>query len=245
MFTLEICANSFASALAAEIGGANRVELCENMAEGGTTPSYGQIRSCVEQLKIEVWPIIRPRGGDFHYNDNEFEVMKKDVELCKSLGVNGIVTGILTSDGKIDTVRSKILIELAHPIPVAYHRAFDMCNGLEEALETLIELGIVRVLTSGAAENALSGANQIAKLVEQADGRIEVMPGAGIDPSNILAIKNLTNAKTFHTSARRQVTSKMTYRNPNSKMGTSKDEYVYEQTAENTVHQLVNKLKNT
>jgi copper homeostasis protein len=173
MTGLEVCANSFTSALAAEQGGAIRIELCENMAEGGTTPSYATIKITKERLKIDVWPIIRPRGGDFLYSDDEFEVMKTDLKICKELGCDGVVFGILSSNGEIDKERCKLLLDLAHPMPAAFHRAFDMCNNLERALEDLIELGFVRVLTSGGAENAYNGSKELAKLVQLANNRTE------------------------------------------------------------------------
>jgi copper homeostasis protein len=153
---LEVCANSFTSALAAEKGGANRVELCENMAEGGTTPSYGQIKLCKERLKLEVWPTIRPRGGDFLYSDDEFEIMKEDIRCCKKLGVAGVVTGILLPNGEIDQERCKILIELAHPMPVAMHRAFDACKDLEKALEIIIRIGFCKNSNIGRRNHCLS-----------------------------------------------------------------------------------------
>jgi len=239
---LEICANSFASALAAEKGGANRVELCENMAEGGTTPSFAQIKMCKERLSIEVWPIIRPRGGDFLYSDDEFEMMKEDIKACKSLECDGIVTGILLANGDVDKIRCAELIALAKPMPVAFHRAFDMTNDLEKALEDLIELGFVRILTSGGADSAFNGIATLSKLVNQAKGRIEIMPGAGINPHNIKEIATKTGAKHFHSSARVKIKSKMEYRNPTTKMGSIEDEYQYEQTSSELVKQMVESL---
>lgn len=236
---LEVCANSFSSALAAQNGGAIRVELCENMAEGGTTPSFGQIKLCTERLKLQTWPIIRPRGGDFLYSDDEFELMKEDIKICKTLGCSGVVTGILTSEGKIDKERCRVLMEIAQPMPLAFHRAFDMSNNLVEALEDLIELGIVRVLTSGGAENASNGTPMIEKLINQADNRIEVMPGAGINYQNILEIKEKTGAQCFHSSARVKIESAMKYRNEASKMGSTEDEYKYDQTSVDLVKKMV------
>ncbi|MES2652304.1 MAG: copper homeostasis protein CutC [Bacteroidota bacterium] len=242
MTGLEICANSFVSALAAEQGGAMRVELCENMAEGGTTPSYATIKMAKKRLKIEVWPIIRPRGGDFLYTVDEVELMKVDIQICKDLGCDGVVFGILLPYGEIDKENCKQLIALAHPMPTAFHRAFDMCENLEKGLEDLIELGFVRVLTSGGAENAYNGIEKIAKLVQLADGRIEIMPGAGINPQNITSIKERTGARVFHASARIKISSKMEYRNQNSKMGSIADEYSVEQTSVELVSELVKNL---
>lgn len=152
---LEVCANGYESALAAQNGGAKRVELCDNLAEGGTTPSYAQIALAKKNLSIEIWPIIRPRGGDFLYTDLEFELIKEDIKICKSLNCDGIVIGILKANGEIDTERCATLIQLAKPLPVSFHRAFDMSNNLEKSLEDLIELGIVRVLSSGALHQPL------------------------------------------------------------------------------------------
>jgi len=241
--TLEICANSISSALAAEKGGAHRVELCENMAEGGTTPSYAQIKLCKEKLSIQVWPIIRPRGGDFLYSNDEFELMREDIKICKSLNCNGVVIGILLANGEIDKIRCTELIELAKPMPISFHRAFDMSNDLEKALEDLIELGFVRILTSGGKNNAFEGMETIAELVTQANGRIEIMPGAGINSNNIQEIATQTGAINFHSSARITVKSKMEYRNQTTKMGSIKDEYQYQQTSVELVKQMVEKLK--
>lgn len=243
MFYLEICANSFTSALAAQDGGAYRVELCENMAEGGTTPSYAQIKLCKEKLSIQVWPIIRPRGGDFLYSDIEFNLMKEDIKICKSLNCNGVVIGILNEDGEIDTHRCAELIAVANPMPVAFHRAFDMSNNLFMALEDLINLGVVRVLTSGAAATALEGKEVIEKLIKQANGRIEIMPGAGVNAHNIKQILASTGAKTAHSSARAFVKSKMKFRNANSTMGNKTDEYQHQQTAVEIVKQLIESVK--
>lgn len=240
---LEICANSYASALAAQLGGAKRVELCDNLAEGGTTPSYAQIKLS-KQLNIAIWPIIRPRGGDFLYSEIEFNLMKEDIKICKSLNCEGIVTGILTADGNIDVSRCQELIELAKPMKVAFHRAFDMCNDLEEALEDLIEMGIIRVLSSGGASSAFSGMDQLARLVKQANGRITIMPGAGINAANIQELQAKTGATEFHASAKVFVKSKMEYRNAAAKMGSIEDEYQYELTAEAKVRELVTKIEN-
>lgn len=242
---LEICANSFASAKAATIGGAHRVELCENMAEGGTTPSYAQIKFSKSLPNIEIWPIIRPRGGDFLYSDDEFELMKADIQLCKELHCDGVVIGILTANGSIDKKRCAELIALASPMPVAFHRAFDMSNDLAKALEDLIELGIVRVLTSGGCPSAALGTQQIAQLVKQAKGRIEIMPGAGVNAENIQQLRKETGAHNFHSSARAKVNSQMQYRNESTKMGSIDDEYQYEQSAPEKVKALVEALQSS
>ncbi|RZK50157.1 MAG: copper homeostasis protein CutC [Pedobacter sp.] len=242
-FGIEVCANSFASAVAAEKGGAMRVELCDNLAEGGTTPSYAQIKMCVDHLHIEVWPILRPRGGDFLYTADEFEIMKMDLEVCKNLGCSGVVTGILTAEGTVDKVRCAELIKLASPMPVAFHRAFDLCNNLQEALEDLIELGFVRILTSGTAPTALAGVDIIADLIKKSENRICIMPGAGINPDNIKQIQKLTHAKNFHSTAKSKIPSKMKFKNPVAKLGQHSEEYVHEESSAFVVKQLVDLIK--
>lgn len=236
---LEVCANSYSSALAAQNGGAKRVEFCDNLAEGGTTPSYGQIALAKRNLSIEIWPIIRPRGGDFLYSDIEFQLMKEDIKNCKSLNCEGIVTGILKTDGSIDKERTAELIELAKPMKVAFHRAFDMSNDMEKALEDLIDLGIVRVLTSGGTSSAIDGVENLNKLIRQANGRISIMPGAGINENNIQDLIDKTGATNFHASAKVFVQSQMIYRNAETKMGSIEDEYRYELTSEEKVKKLV------
>eukprot|EP01136_Pigoraptor_vietnamica_P009400 Opistho-1_new@45869 len=250
VWRLEICANSYASALAAQNGGAHRVELCDNMAEGGTTPSYAQIKLCKERLNIAIWPIIRPRGGDFLYSDDEFDLMKEDIKICKTLNCDGVVLGILTANGEIDKQRCAELIKLAKPMPVAFHRAFDMSNDLERALDNLIELGFVRVLTSGAAESAFNGIKTIAQLVKRAKNTIEIMPGAGITPANIATIASQTGAKNLHSSARVNVNSKMEFQNKQTNMSSTlanessvADEYQYQQTSATLVKQMIDQLK--
>ncbi|RZJ16004.1 MAG: copper homeostasis protein CutC, partial [Acinetobacter sp.] len=196
-----------------------------------------------KRLNIQVWPIIRPRGGDFLYSNDEFELMKEDIKICKSLNCDGIVTGILLASGEIDKIRCAELIDLAKPMPISFHRAFDMSNDLEKALEDLIDLGFVRVLTSGGANNAVEGIEVITELVKLANGRIEIMPGAGINPQNISGIVSHTGAKNFHSSARIKINSKMEYRNQTTKMGSVEDEYQYQETSAELVKQMVEKLK--
>lgn len=229
--TLEICANSVESAIAAEQGGAERIELCTNLPEGGTTPSYGQIKWCVENLKLEVWPLIRPRGGDFVYSDAEFENVLEDISFCKQIGCDGVVTGILLTNGRIDKLRCAKIIKDAYPMRVAFHRAFDMSFDLSKSLEAIIELGFVRILTSGGESNANEGKFKIAKLIQLAKDRIDIMPGAGINAGNISEIARITGAKNFHTTAKSTVASQMQFKNEASKMGTiNSDEFSFEQT---------------
>ena len=239
MIQMEVCANSLSSALAAQEGGAVRVEFCDNLPEGGTTPSYAQLKLAKELLHILVYPIIRPRGGDFLYSDLEFSIMKEDIKICKSLNCDGVVFGILHADGSIDKTRCAELIELARPMKVTFHRAFDMCNNLEQGLEDLIELGCERVLTSGAAASALAGVGTIKALIKQAKGRISIMPGAGVNTDNIAEIIRITGASEFHASAKHAVKSKMEFRNPNLSMGSSEDEFSYDLTDAQTVKNLI------
>lgn len=225
MINMEVCANSVTSAIAAEQGGAIRVELCASLTEGGTTPSYAEIALAKKMLAIEVFPIIRPRGGDFLYSELEFEMMKEDILICKSLQCEGVVTGILTAEGKVDRIRCAELIELAKPMKVAFHRAFDMTVDLEEALEDLIELGFIRVLTSGGKAAAIEGADILAGLIRQAGNRISIMPGAGVNTNNISTLIRVTGATVFHASARKNVNSAMLFKNENLSMGGDADEY--------------------
>lgn len=244
MATLEICTNSYPSALAAQRGGAQRVELCDNMAEGGTTPSYAQIKLCLDRLSIEIWPILRPRGGDFLYSSDEFELMKIDLQNAKNLGCHGMVTGILMANGHIDKTRCKELVDLAKPMPLAFHRAFDMSANLSQSLEDVIEAGFVRILTSGGQPNVDLGTAMLTKLVLQAKGRIQIMPGAGVNAKNIAQLAAQTQASSFHSSARAKVASKMQFRNADTKMGNIDDEYAYEQSDESLVAEMSSILKN-
>lgn len=242
---MEVCANSVTSALAAQLGGAKRVELCASLTEGGTTPSYGEIAMAKRLLDIEVFPIIRPRGGDFLYSDLEFDLMKEDVKICKALNCEGIVIGILKAEGTIDKERCTALIELAKPMQVAFHRAFDMTADLETALEDLIAMGIQRVLSSGGKATALEGAEILAKLIKQAGNRIAVMPGAGINLTNISAIIQSTGAKEFHGSARQEISSAMVFRNVSLNMGVDTDEYNTSLTSAELVEKLLERANST
>ncbi|NLR80012.1 copper homeostasis protein CutC [Chitinophaga eiseniae] len=218
-FTLEICAASLASCIAAVEGGANRIELCDNLLEGGTTPSYATIALAREKVKIDLYPIIRPRGGDFLYSDLEFEVMKKDIELCKQLGCNGVVIGILLPNGRVDQERCRILTQLAWPMGVTFHRAFDMTDNPFEALEDIISIGCERILTSGARNTAVEGAALLKDLLERANDRIAIMAGSGVRATNIAQLIQTTGITEFHTTAKAYEESKMVYRNPNVSMG--------------------------
>ncbi len=212
-YQLEICANSVTSAVAAQQGGAHRVEFCQNLEMGGTTPSPGQIRMVRRLLTIGIHVLIRPRAGDFLYNDTEFEEMKADILFCKEANCDGVVIGLLDADGQVDRKRTEELVTLAHPMHVTFHRAFDVCTEPFDALETIIACGCKRLLTSGMKDTALEGAGLIKELVERADGRIEIMPGSGINESNLADIAYLTRASAFHTSAKVVLNSEMNYLN--------------------------------
>lgn len=219
---IEICANSAQSCVEAEAGGAKRVELCAGIPEGGTTPSYGEIRTAQALTStIDINVIIRPRGGDFLYTPAEVQSMLLDIELCKQLKVHGVVFGCLTKEGEIDVPLMRQLIEAARPLSVTCHRAFDVCRDPFAALEQLIELGCDRILTSGQQSDAVKGIPLIAELVKRAAGRIIIMPGCGVRENNIARIEEETGAKEFHTSARSIIHSRMEYRNENVPMGSS------------------------
>lgn len=222
-FKLEICANSVESALMAQEGGAHRIELCDNIYEGGTTPSYGEILLARENLKIGLNIIIRPRGGDFHYSDIEFEIMKKDIEYAKKVGVDGIVIGLLNMDGNIDVKRTSELVKHAKPMSVTFHRAFDVCNDPFQGLEDIIDCGCDRILSSGQKNKAFDGIDLIQKLVEKANNRIIIMPGSGINEGNITEIYQKTGAQEFHASLREPTKSKMTFRNKSINMSSIPD----------------------
>lgn len=181
---LEICSGSYRSALTANNSGADRVELCSELSVGGITPSHGTIVKTIENLSIPVFVLIRPRGGDFTYSDDEFDIMNRDIEFCKSVGVGGIVSGVLNANFTIDLERTKELIELSKPMPFTFHRAFDWTKNPLEALEQLIELGAARVLTSGQKTTAQEGFDLLSELQHQASGRIGILPACGIGPKN-------------------------------------------------------------
>ena len=212
-FKLEVIGFTIESCMIAQAAGAHRIELCDNPSEGGTTPSYGFIKTARENLSIELYPIIRPRGGDFLYSEIEFEVMKADIENCKSLGCDGVVIGILNADGTVDKKRCKQLVEIAHPMKVTFHRAFDRTNDPFKAMEDIISIGCERILTSGQKNLATDGEELLNKLVKQANNRIIIMPGSGVNSDNIETLVKNTNATEFHTSARTFVNSKMEFIN--------------------------------
>jgi copper homeostasis protein len=242
---VEICVDSVEGAIAAERGGADRVELCDNLLEGGTTPSAGQIRLAREKTRLGLQVIIRPRGGDFLYTDTEFAVMAEDIRMAVSLGADGIVLGCLTAAGDIDLARTAELIELARPLNVTFHRAFDMCRDPRAALEDLVRLGVNRVLTSGQESSALEGLDLICELQKQAGGRIIVMPGGGLTPRNIHRVVQTSGVSEIHLSARAGVESHMQFRNSRCFMGGTlrPPEFSWKTTDEALVRTIVHSLQ--
>jgi copper homeostasis protein len=201
-YTLEIAANSLESALAAQAGGADRIELCENLGEGGATPSYGTLAVARDRLRIPLYVLIRPRGGDFVYSPAEWEVMQRDVELCVRLGCDGVVVGALDAQGSVDVAGCAALVQAAGPLGVTFHRAFDCVAAPVTALEAVIGLGCERLLTSGRADSAPAGASVIAGLVDQSGGRIAVMAGAGVTPDTLQMLARHAGVAEFHASAK-------------------------------------------
>lgn len=222
-FKLEICVDTVESAVDAQKAGADRVELCDNLSEGGTTPGFGTISSARNNLNIGLNVIIRPRGGDFLYSDLEYDIMKREIDICGECGVDGVVLGILRSGGAIDVERTAKLIELASPMSVTFHRAFDMCSDPLQGLEDVISTGASRILTSGQKDKAQDGAELISQLVVHADDRIIIMPGSGINESNIAWIVRVTGAKEFHLTGRKIIESGMFFRRQGISMGGTTD----------------------
>ncbi|MEN6299582.1 MAG: copper homeostasis protein CutC [Anaerolineaceae bacterium] len=214
----EACVDSVESAAAAQEGGANRVELCADLLEGGITPSAGMLYLTRQHLQIPIHVLIRPRGGDFCYSDSEFNVMRLDIEIAKQCGANGVVFGILKPDGSVDVGRMANLIALARPLSVTFHRAFDMTHDPYRALKTIINLGIERILTSGQAASALEGAELIGELVQRAGQDVIIMAGAGVNEQNVSEIIRTTGVKEVHGSLRTSRESPMQYRNPHCTM---------------------------
>jgi copper homeostasis protein len=244
-FRLEICADSVESAIIAQQSGADRIELCDNLAEGGTTPGPGKIFSARSNLDIALHVIIRPRGSDFLYSDNEFDIMRRDIELCGEAGVNGVVLGILRKDGSIDSERTARLVELADPMPVTFHRAFDMCVDPVKGLEDIISTGASCLLTSGQKNRAIEGVGLLASLVELAGERIIVMPGSGINENNIEEIARISKAAEFHLTGRKTIRSEMEFRKTGIMMGGIKgqDEFTRKIADQEMIRKIVEILK--
>lgn len=228
----EVCVDSVEGVQAAQAAGAQRVELCDNLVEGGTTPSLGMLRVARKKASIDINVIIRPRGGDFCYSELELEVMLQDILAARQAGANGVVIGVLNSDGSVDEARTRLLVTAARPMSVTFHRAFDLSRDPAEALEAICRLGIDRVLTSGQLPTALEGADCIASLVQQAQDRTSIMAGGGVNAHNIATIIARTGAKEFHFSARKTLESPMTFKNLRCLMGKAyePDEYIRKET---------------
>lgn len=216
---VEICVDSVASAVAAECGGARRLELCGDLLEGGITPSAGMIAAVRAKVSIPVQVMIRPRGGDFCYDADEFDIMRRDIETVKKLGADGVVFGILGAEGNVDIPRSRELVELARPLDVTFHRAFDMSAALLRSLEDVCEAGANRILTSGGQATALQGIAKIAELVKAARGRIAIMPGSGIKPENARRIVEESGIREIHAGLGSVVAGPMRFRNPQLAVG--------------------------
>jgi copper homeostasis protein len=244
--TIEVCVDSVESAIAAQQGGAQRVELCDNLLEGGTTPSAGTIALARKHLSIGLHVMIRPRGGDFCYNQIEFDTLRHDIEAAKLLGADGVVIGLLKPNGTIDRARTQALVDFARPCSVTFHRAFDMTRNPYEALETLIKLGVERVLTSGQEASVVEGMDLITALVQRAGKRIIVMPGGGIRPRNVHKIVAVTGVHEIHVTGFAPQESRMVFRNTRVFMGGTfrPPEYSRAVTSAGIVREMRRALKN-
>lgn len=238
-YELEVIAFDIESCLLAEQSGADRIELCANPMEGGTTPSWGMIAEARKSTDIQLFPIIRPRGGDFLYNDLEFNIMCKDIQQCVELKCDGVVIGILDKNGNVDVARCAKLIEIAGDLDVTFHRAFDRVNNAEVSLEVIIDLGCKRILTSGGFPKAVESMPTLKNLVEKAGDRLKIMVGSGVSSENIIDLAVQTGVTTFHSSARRLVGSKMDFKNI-----AMNEELSYYSIDANEVKKMKNKLEN-
>ncbi len=215
----EVCLQSVDDAIAAQAGGAQRVELCAALVEGGITPSLGTIRACKEAVEIDIMVMIRPRGGDFDYSEQEFAVMLEDIKVCREIGVAGVVFGLLNRNGEVARTRVQKLVEAAGELSVTFHRAFDVSLNPFAAMETLIELGVDRILTSGQAGTVPEGKEMLRQIVKKADGRIGILPGCGITPENVAELVAYTGVEEFHATAFGTLISAMEHQNPDVYMG--------------------------
>jgi copper homeostasis protein len=241
---LEVCAGDIESVIAAANGGADRVELCSALVEGGVTPSIGFIKQALKAEGIKVHVLIRPRGGDFLYSQEEADMMVDDVIACREAGVHGVVIGALTPDGNIDIALCERLVKAAGNINVTFHRAFDLCANPIEALDQIIALGCNRLLTSGQAASAIAGVDMLAKLVEYANGRITILAGGGVSAENVADIITKSGTNEVHASARSTIGSKMTYRKDGVSMGApDSDEYARKVTDANIVKNIIAAIK--
>jgi copper homeostasis protein len=241
---LEVCVDSVESAIAAERGGAQRIELCSDLLEGGITPGAGLIASVRRRITIGLYVMIRPRGGDFFYTDLEFEVMRDEIAHARHLGADGIALGLLDQQGCVDVTRTRELVNCALPLPVTFHRAIDMTPDLSAALEDVFATGACRILTSGGAPSVTRGIAELTKMVRAARGRIAIMPGGGITPATITAVTQATGATEFHASARTAFPSPVSFRKQGMAMGDIRDrEYRRYTVREASVRALVRALE--
>ncbi len=213
-YIIEIATSDFSTTQSAVNGAADRIELCANLAEGGITASFATIRKCRESFTVLLYPIIRPRGGDFLYSKDEFDIMKKDIGLCRQLGCDGVVIGLLNMDGSIDMTRTAELVDAAYPLGVTFHRAFDRCKDPFAAMEELIEIGCERILTSGQKPSVTDGADLVKSLNEKSDDKIIIMPGSGVRKENIKMLAGKTGCLEFHSSLRGKLKSQMQFVHP-------------------------------
>ena len=242
---VEVCVDSVASAIAAERGGAARVELCSSLIEGGITPSSGLIEVTRAAVSLPIHVMIRPRGGDFCYEDDEFEIMRRDIAVAKQFGANGVVFGILDVHGNVDVARTRQLTDLARPLAVTFHRAFDMTADLFRALDDVCAAGVDRLLTSGGEATSVQGQETIAQLVRKSEGRVVVMPGSGIKPENARALVTQTGVIEIHVGLRSTLPSPMLHRNPRVSMGSVEGrEYQRFAVLEDQVRRLCDALAN-
>jgi copper homeostasis protein len=241
---LELCTDSLDVALKGEKAGISRIELCSALSEGGLTPSAGLVQAFTEKLNIPVRVIIRPRTGDFHYSETEFEIMLQDIDYVKTSGANGIVCGILNTDGSIDIKRNLQIVQRAFPMKITFHRAFDVCNNPLRSLEEIIDCGFHTLLSSGQKSNASEGAELLATLVKKAAGRIEIMPGAGLRACHFPEIVNKTQAMAYHGTFTRWVESEILFRRPEIPMGISDHEYHKRDVDIESISKIVNILNN-
>ncbi len=236
---IEVCVDSVASAVAAERGGAQRVELCSDLLEGGVTPSVGLLEAVRSRVSIGVHPIIRPRPGDFCYSEEEVDILRRDIEVARNAGADGVVLGILEPSGNVDVRRTRQLVELARPLSVTFHRAFDMAADLFRALDDVCSTGADRLLTSGGEPSCLQGVETLARLVKGARGRITIMAGGGIGHSNATTIIERTSVTEIHVGLGTAVTSPMLHRNSRVSLGKAQDrEYQRTEVLEEDVHKL-------
>ena len=237
---VEVCVDSLESAVAAERGGAKRVELCSALQEGGVTPSAGLIATARKEVSVALHVMIRPRAGDFYYSADEFSVMSRDVLMAKQLGADGVVFGLLNRNGRVDIPRTRQLVDLARPLKTTFHRAFDMSSDLLQSLDDVVGAGVDRILTSGSAQSALEGAETLSELVRASGERVIIMAAGGINDQNIEAVIKQTGTREIHVGLRTPVASPMQFMNENISMGTIKgQEYQRFMVTEESVKRLI------